>query len=140
MQAKLKGKPRLYLAFYDLGGSPEMEGDRYHTAIVLIPKNPNPHVKESWIYDVKTVMTSEGPDWELRCAETRNRHFQLAALVYLSKLAHTGEGLADILRDVPVVRHSPDWMCQHWIWAALQVGKLICPRYASHIDSHAASY
>jgi len=121
----LKKKNRLYLAFYDLGGTPDMLGDRYHTALLLTPKHPDPSLKQSWIFDVKSTMTLSGPEWELRCGKTRNRNFQLAALVLLGKIPEgtSGEVLGEMVRGVPVLRMSenPEWMCQHWVWMAIQV-------------------
>ncbi|KAF8530522.1 hypothetical protein BU17DRAFT_79312 [Hysterangium stoloniferum] len=119
---KERNKNRLYLAFYDV--KEQTEGDRYHIALVLIPKNPAPRGTDSWIFDVKTAFTINGPAWELRCAETRNRNFQLAALVLLAKLpnALNGERLAEILTSVPILQDTPDWKCTDWVWAAMQVG------------------
>ncbi|KIJ40953.1 hypothetical protein M422DRAFT_32067 [Sphaerobolus stellatus SS14] len=120
----LKKKNRLYLAYYDLGGTPDMMGDRYHTALLLAPKNPDPKLKQSWIFDVKSTMTLEGPEWELRCAETRNRNFQLAALVLLGRIPEEvgGRAIEGMLRGVPVpaMDENPEWMCQHWVWKAIQ--------------------
>lgn len=120
-----KNKPRLYLAFYDLGEplGEDDGGDRYHTALVLIPKFADPKGSQAWIFHVKTIFNPDGPAWTFHASQTRNRNFQLAYLCLLAKCSSTVTGpmLKDILEKVPVMRDQPDWQCMTWVWGAMRV-------------------
>lgn len=124
-------KKRLYIAFLHRQSTAN-NPVKYHTALLVTPKNPDPSSNEedSYMYHVANRIDAltKKPTWVFEGKRTPSRVLYLAGLMLIGKLPESVavEKLEAILRKVPkhtLVEDNPTWRCRHWIWDALSVSR-----------------
>lgn len=120
-------KQRLYISYYPRGATAD-DPVKFHTALLLVPKNPQDgSAKESYRFHVKNGLSNVGgvskEVWEYEDKPTQNRTTQLWSVQLLGKLKKdvSDKSLSEFFNaNVQVVQDDPRWRCRHWVWAAIQ--------------------
>ena len=122
-----KNKRRMYIAYYDRTPTPSLPV-KYHTSLLMTPKNCTLMAKESWRYHVvdRSAMGSSEAVWVFEARKSYSRSTRLAGVLLLGKVPHSAsdQDIETILRSVPMkgtVAEDPSWRCRHWVWTALDV-------------------
>lgn len=110
-------KRRIYMGMYIRGG----EGVKYHTVLLLSPKNPDPSKTETTQYHAKNIIVEGVPTWVFEAQKVKNRVERLLSVALLGKTTATEDSVTSLLRSVPIVQGDKDWRCRHWAWSAIQV-------------------
>lgn len=115
-----RDKPRLYMAMFARGvnGTNDV---KFHTALLLSPKNPDAVNRETIRYHVKNVLVGGVITWVFSTEQVRNRTEKLLSTALLGKISIPEAELRAILETVPVVQDNSEWRCCHWVWNAIQV-------------------
>ncbi|KDQ58383.1 hypothetical protein JAAARDRAFT_68888 [Jaapia argillacea MUCL 33604] len=115
-------KKRLYLVFYRQRCQWE-EGIKFHTAITVAPKKPDPSCRDTWCYHVRDSMRAGMPSWEYESTQVANSDCTMVAAVLLCKLNPTTTpiGLSMLLREVPVWEQAEDRGARQWVWRATRL-------------------
>lgn len=116
-------KHRLYIAYYSEGRA---QGDdvKYHTALILAPKNPDPRKVQTWRYHVKNIDRDGDDMWVYEGKPTMNSDQRIEAMTLLCKVDDenvSGLGLSMLLREIEVVQDERRWCSRHWVFSALQM-------------------
>ncbi|KAI0319106.1 hypothetical protein OF83DRAFT_1112220 [Amylostereum chailletii] len=137
-----EGKPRLYMGYYDRRrGTANFVGEPYHTGLIVAPKGASLRTSTSGEVAMRLHATNSlwrnptsgqvSMDWRYESKPTTIRTNALVGMIYLGKVVHhIITSLEEFLVQVPVVNNSPEWMCQHWVFDALQLLRdktIICP-------------
>lgn len=94
---------------------------KFHTALLLSPKNPDAVNRETIRYHVKNVLVGGVITWVFSTEQVRNRTKKLLSTALLGKISIPEAELRAILETVPVVQDNSEWRCRHWVWNAIQV-------------------
>jgi len=110
---------------------------RFHTALVLAPKNPDPRKVQTWRFHVKNVGTDGDDVWVYDCIPTINGDQRIEAMVLLCKVDDenvSGLGLSMLLREVEVLQDDSKWSSRHWVFEALKllVDRKVIPQLHMH--------
>ena len=124
-----KNKRRMYIAYYHRTPTPSLPA-KYHTSLLMVPKNSTMMSKESWRYHVVDRLAMDGDSsegvWIFEARKSYSRSTRLAGVLLLGKVPHSAsdQDIETILRSVPMkgtVAEDPSWRCRHWVWKALDV-------------------
>ena len=112
-----RNKTRIYMAFYS-----RPKNDDYHMAVLLSPKNPNPHDTSTWRLHVTTNPTSRltQQEWKYDPLQVICRTERLVSLVLLDKTKKSGEEVCEMLRVIEVVQNDMSWNCKSWVFSAIK--------------------
>src|SRR5882762_4644397 len=82
---------RLYIAFYIRGGGSGLNDVPFHTALVLVSKNPSISTCDTWRYHVKNVPVSNSlvESWRFESIKAPMRTSKLWSLLFLNKVPPT---------------------------------------------------
>lgn len=98
---------------------------KYHTALLLVPKDPDVNKEQAFRYHVRNTLVPgcKGYEvkWEFESVMTSNRTSRLRSVALLGKISITEESLREILEAVPIVQEDKEWCCCHWAWSAIKV-------------------
>ncbi|KZT22575.1 hypothetical protein NEOLEDRAFT_1149948 [Neolentinus lepideus HHB14362 ss-1] len=116
-------KHRLYIAYYSQGRA---QGDdvKFHTALILAPKNPDPRKVQTWRYHAKNIDRDGDDMWIYEGKPTMNSDQRIEAMTFLCKVGDedvSGLGLSMLFREIDVIQDERRWSSRHWVIAALQL-------------------
>jgi hypothetical protein len=124
-------KRRLYIAYLHRAPT-EANPLRFHTALLVAPKNPDTtsDKKSSRLFHVVNRIDNSTKEdtWYFEPREMRTRTPKLAGVMLLGKIQNgiSNDDIENMLANVRrqhFVREDPSWRCRHWVWEALAV----CP-------------
>lgn len=124
LASKPKNKDRIYLAFFLRGRQPG-ETIKYHTGLIIAPKNPDTSTRYAYRYHANNnrFLDNGSVEWQYEINDVQSRTHRCVAYVLLGKRQPTVtlEQLDEWFKAVPLVQGDPNWRCRHWAWAAMDV-------------------
>ncbi|TDL22574.1 hypothetical protein BD410DRAFT_828349 [Rickenella mellea] len=114
-------KPRIYMALYARGQIKEGQV-KYHTSLLLAPKNPDTSTrKEQCVqYHVVNKIEDGVEVWKFLPTRTMNRVETLRSVALLGKVSISESSLRSKLEKAKIAQGDKPWRCRHWVWAAIQ--------------------
>lgn len=111
-----KDKRRVYIAYYDRERS-VADPDRYHVAILIAPKSPNPSEDDSLVLHIKTVGLT---GWAYECRKIKSVTVRLRGVQLLGKIDGS-ISVWDIERMLGRIVINKAWICTDWAAEAMLV-------------------
>jgi len=114
-------KDRLYLALYARAGAAKMVGkeDTYHWELLVGPKSDKID-DEGLRYHARERMKQDGnSEWQFEEAPTTMLPARMIMVRILIAKIESRDGLAQILRQIPIRQGQQGWNCVGWIKEAL---------------------